>query len=803
MSFWNEFKTSMASWVISNLRPAASLQLPETGRSSIQKLDSKLGGLLSQYDGISPYFDPKNLTLLKYLWMFNSDFSQYVSNVVNLGNSGHQLTVNAKSTSVIESSVARLNESAANLYPHSAGIDGFINQALSDIATYGALSAEDVIDLKGKRVKKIVMVPVEDVRFVYDKETDEFIPHQRVSLLDAVKTNGLLALHPVTYRYYGLLRHGNSPYGKPPALAALESITTMQADALGNVKHVAKKFGLLGIILSSVMQPRQKPTGTETESEYQSRATSYLRNVRDRLEEGMSKGLVAHYQDQKISVEPGAPNGSGFYDVFRVIEEQVMSGMASFPAFHGRTDSTTETFADVVYNILLAQRGNMQRLVKRSLERTYRLDLRLGGVEADGVSISFNKAPARNLLQEMQAEEVKVRTILDKAKNGMISPDRAAQEMGYESAFDANVLTQNPEAAKQLKKLQAPDDGRIIQLTFDKNSQKYIFRPEVISLADSKKKLTEEQIDEILDQFINKYFETVSDDALVALRLSLDRLRDFIRDANAKQFKDADDFAEQITGAIESSYKAGFDSLRARNAVRSATKSIYEFYRLKDATPFEGDSPIKLRFGGADTRSVKFFGELDHFYFSKFANNTQDSLKTFFRKRYLENGAALFGRETSEELADFRAAAGDKLKNLTDRQIKGIVQNSVQRVRNWGHIGSLSQGKLKLARIVAILDARTTDLCKGLDGKIIRVGVAQTAIERLNQLEPGAFAAELYESAIGKAISKEPVATIKKFIEADGKTISDDLVSMGRGFPPYHVNCRTRVQGIIPGASNE
>jgi hypothetical protein len=146
---------------------------------------------------------------------------------------------------------------------------------------------------------------------------------------------------------------------------------------------------------------------------------------------------------------------------------------------------------------------------------------------------------------------------------------------------------------------------------------------------------------------------------------------------------------------------------------------------------------------------------------------------------------------------------GERFTNLTDRQTKTIVQTAVQRVRNWAHIGSLDQAEIELARIVATLDARTTELCQELDGKIIRVGVAADAVQRLNQLEPGEFAKELYESAIGKAISKEPVATIKAFLEEDGQTISDDLVRMGRGFPPYHPNCRTRLEGIIEGAANE
>ncbi|MBS1793362.1 MAG: hypothetical protein JSS81_05880 [Acidobacteria bacterium] len=288
-------------------------------------------------------------------------------------------------------------------------------------------------------------------------------------------------------------------------------------------------------------------------------------------------------------------------------------------------------------------------------------------------------------------------------------------------------------------------------------------------------------------------------DADVALRLSIERLRDFLLGHKDTDFKDGDDFAGKLLEGIESAFADGWQTVRAVQAIRRTTKSIYEFYRLKDVTVFGGQSPVRLKLGGADNKSINFIDGLDHFYFSKFAPNTSQPLRKFFVDRYFKDGAALFGRESTEELADFRAAAGEKLKNFTDRQTKTIVQTSVSRVRNWAHIGSLSQAKIQLARIVATLDSRTTEICRELDGKLLRVGVAQTAIERLNQLEPGDFAAELYESPIGKAISKEPVKTIQSFLEDDGKTISDKLVEMGRGFPPYHPNCRTRMEGIIPG----
>ena len=86
-----------------------------------------------------------------------------------------------------------------------------------------------------------------------------------------------------------------------------------------------------------------------------------------------------------------------------------------------------------------------------------------------------------------------------------------------------------------------------------------------------------------------------------------------------------------------------------------------------------------------------------------------------------------------------------------------MSQSSVQRIRNYAHINSLRQAKFKLAKIVAILDDKcTTDICPHLDGKLVRVGVAAEAVDRLTALEPGDYALELYKSELGRAFAKDP-----------------------------------------------
>lgn len=282
-----------------------------------------------------------------------------------------------------------------------------------------------------------------------------------------------------------------------------------------------------------------------------------------------------------------------------------------------------------------------------------------------------------------------------------------------------------------------------------------------------------------------------------AREVALLRLRSFLRNVDSDQFRSGDEFADAVVDEIQSAYEGSFTSARAAQIVRTTTKNIYTFYRLRDRTPFGGEKPpVKIEFGGPDIRALDFFDRLDGFYFSSFVDNRRPELKAFFRREYLEKGAALFGRETGEALDDFRKAAGGKLDRLNDHAVRTIITSSVQRTRNYAHILSLRQARFKYARVSAILDARTTEICRHLDGKLLKVSVAAKAIDRFVEMEPGEYALKLYQDKDGRAFATDPVGYVKSRVSEDG-VIADSLVAEGRGFPPYHPNCRTIVEGVF------
>lgn len=280
-----------------------------------------------------------------------------------------------------------------------------------------------------------------------------------------------------------------------------------------------------------------------------------------------------------------------------------------------------------------------------------------------------------------------------------------------------------------------------------------------------------------------------------ARQVALQRIRSWLARSDTSDFSNADDFADAAVEEIRVAYKGSFESARAQAVVRRTTKDIYTWYRLKDSSPFGDATASGLKFGGPDTRSIRFFNEVDRWYLSSFIDNRRQDVHDFIRKEYLERGAALFGRETGEAINDFRELVGGRLANLNDYGVRTIITSSVQRIRNYAHINSLRQARYKYGKIVAILDRKTSEVCRYLDGKYIRVKVAAAAVDRLTKLDPGDYALELYKSELGKAYASDPVNYVKDRIGSDG-VIEDSLVAEGRGFPPYHPNCRTRVFGV-------
>ena len=463
MNILNKFRNWLAALLVARPR-----LYPPGGRSSRDPRESLSNTANFLMASRSP-IDFELLRKLKQLWLFHPEFSQSIANIVALANTGHQIVIEASSDAVAERALNRLNERAAMIYKHGAGIDGLVNAELTQLAWSGALSSEDVVNLPARRVEQVVLVPVEDIRFKYNREAEQWEPYQRVMSVGV--PDGLIPLHPITYHYSAIETLEDSPYAKPPATAAVGPITDMQGEVIDNLKYIVRKFSILGLVTAMIRRLPQKPN--ETEHEYNARSADFLQKVKESLSGNFNQGLLVSFDNIKFGSENVTASGTGFYDIYRTISETVMSGLRQQPAFFGRTDSTTETYADVVYQLLLSQAANFQRIVKRRREKTYMLDLRLAGINVKSLSLQFNKAFSRNRLADAQADQVESNIIVEHARAGIISADQAAQKLGYEKAFNPAALEMSENDSNQQL-------NRQFSLRFNRKFQKYrILRPKI------------------------------------------------------------------------------------------------------------------------------------------------------------------------------------------------------------------------------------------------------------------------------------------------------------------------------------
>lgn len=446
--------------------------LPSSGRSSVEQLQTlKTHSTLFDkfFDSVDPFTPIEWLDWIVRVSAINPDMSEAVSNFVTLGNPGHKLLVEGDDDRSIELAVDELNSLAQSIYKRSVGADGLINAYIAQIARTGAVSSEDILTPTLDAVKKVTIVPTSQIRFVM--VDGEYAPHQKIS--DFSVTQNLIPLNERTYAYFAWATIENSPYAIPPFLGSVEAVLT-QHDMMQSIKFAIKKVGVMGMI--EVMLTAPPKENGESPAEYMSRLDTYIKKQAEAYAENLRKSLVVHYSDQEVKSTSVTADSRGVADIWKVNEELMFSGMGVPPALHGRTYSTTETFAGMAFQLYQRKAGNFQMIAKRRMEQTYALHLLLRGIRASA-SLQFEKNLSLNALQDAQAEQTRVQTVMTKKDAGIIGPDQAAQELGYDEAFSSSQPA--PATGQTLKR-------RLFR--YDRSSHSYRYYPETLQVP--KKKLT-------------------------------------------------------------------------------------------------------------------------------------------------------------------------------------------------------------------------------------------------------------------------------------------------------------------------
>lgn len=746
-----------------DVRPGA-ISLPDPS------ITNTIGNLTSFYAFANPTFPFEFLELLPALGMFNPDVAQMLSMWVNLGNTGHEVAVDARNAEAV---LQRLNFLAANIYRVGGGVDALINHFFRQIGLMGALSGEWVIAPNiAEGASDVVVVPVKTIRFKYNAGAWE--PWQVAPVITGTNA-GYVQLNPLTYSYSPLMTDDGCPYAIPIVFAALKNIE-IQIDGVGNISSIIRKMGLLGFLDVVLKAPERNVQ--ESDEAYRQRLQNRLKDYAKSYRQNLSRGVAVHYNDQEIkhnAVAPGAAGGAKA--IFDLNEEQIFSGIDTPPSMAGRSYSTTETYAEVDYQRTTRKFGNGRRLIKRFLEKGYSLDLLLRGIDAR-VSVTFNSDPGYKAKEEAEAEGQKIKNVLEKRNAGIIDQDQAARELGYEKA--TGILPgSNP-----------PDGffGEAKRFVFNRQMNRYEFAPERIVL--------ETPADDRRDQSFQAALESVLDgpeQSAIEAGIAAGKY--------GQGFKSAEGFAREV-------YSAFARTLRAEVATSAVMKVCARFvtdewnrWRYEDKNHLRCPRPLSLSpgVGGAisfddrkidisvvDKNAIRYITKIEDFYYGRgnyLARNETVGKEfiSWLQDEYITHGLNIRDDATWNE---FKTRFAGLVQETSFQKIEQLVSTTMGRIQNMGQTLSLYEAGIKRYQIVG---PRTPPICQHCRAMLGRIFDVQVAASRL---------AKVLDKGFEKPDDLPPFLSNTYTADQVKEMTDAELEAAGFETPPYHTKCRHRKAAV-------
>ena len=102
-----------------------------------------------------------------------------------------------------------------------------------------------------------------------------------------------------------------------------------------------------------------------------------------------------------------------------------------------------------------------------------------------------------------------------------------------------------------------------------------------------------------------------------------------------------------------------------------------------------------------------------------------------------------------------------------------VTNNAALQANSVGRMIAMSDAEVEKYRIVAIIDKRTSNICRKLDGKEFEVKKAMSAVE--------------------KFLDVENLNDLQNLMPFNNKDEVPKWANEGLGFPPFHMKCRTTV----------
>lgn len=428
LSFFRNLSTPTTIQQVNDL--PGNVSIP-AGRVSRPTIDSTFSDIKSKVMFVDPSYIAEFIPVIRKLSIINPDLGLAINDMVRLTNTGHRIKFDpGVSSDQIDKMRQHIEDRQILWGDGTAGMNGLVNKMIAQMWVSGALSTEWVVANNKKGIKNVALVNPETIIYSWHRKDLRFYPYQKQNYRTGGKIVEKMVKMGHNFKYYGINGDTELPYGIPPFLTALNSLST-QGDMDQNTSFIMKQLGLLGFFETLLTKPYQKDG--ESDALYTARLKKLLTETKANVMDGMTEGVMVGFKDDhEFSFNSTTKNLSGVSEIYNQNEVQVANGLKIAPSFLGVGNSGSETGINIIFTKMLSQLSNIQQTIEASLKFGYTLELRLAGFKFQNLRVEFNPSTITDDLKVQQGQEYKIRNVYNKYMFGLIGMQQAADELGYD-----------------------------------------------------------------------------------------------------------------------------------------------------------------------------------------------------------------------------------------------------------------------------------------------------------------------------------------------------------------------------------
>jgi len=335
-----------------------------------------------------------------------------------------------------DKSRAKAREATENLsrrispYPSqkSTGFHSLIRTYFRSLFTYGRVSGQLQIPSTLNEVSTFKLTDPFQITFARDS----------FDIYKSPRPGTYYKLNPNTAYYYALNQDEYNPYGYA-MLDAANSLIKIANDMINDMALSSSNAGLPRLHIK-ITPPAQ--ADTEDDDDYRRRISDYFQNTVADFADIAPDDNIYTWDDVQVAVAGGSAGPGAF--VWKsnrsVLEEEIISAFHLYPWILGRSFSTTKNWVQAQYNLLMQQVQALQLEAAGFLNWIINTNLLLNGIHDTHASLSFQTMRDPAAKDFAIAERFRINNVKTKTLAGIISPNDAARELGYEKPHDPDRI---------------------------------------------------------------------------------------------------------------------------------------------------------------------------------------------------------------------------------------------------------------------------------------------------------------------------------------------------------------------------